>query len=458
MVAEALPVPKRGDPSPRIAPPVPARSLLKEWEEAAKDLGIKPMAWQRVAAQYLTGTVGDRWAFREVAIVVSRQNGKTEILKPRIKMGLRLGRRMLHTAQVREIPRATFLSVAAAMVNDRDVLEIRYANGQEVIKMRNGGRYTLVAPKPGIRGHSVDDVFLDETREQRSFDLVAALKPTITASRDPQMVYLSNAGDDQSVVLNDLRRRADSDPGLAYLEWSASPDRALADREGWAEANPAIGQTIQMETLEDFFRSLPSAVFETEHLCRWVLSSQPRIVAEQSWLRAWVESLEPALRPYMAVSVDPMNRRASVAMSWQQSDGTIALESVADVVADALDTDRLGKDLHDRAIRAGVQKVGYGAWTDADLARHFPNAKAIDGREFANASLNFAAIIDSGRLRWSGLGAITDDLAWTARRPHESGAWIATPASEDRAVPAAMAAIRATWLASAPKPTTPRIY
>ena len=45
----------------------------------------------------------------------------------------------------------------------------------------------------------------------------------MTASADPQLVYLSNAGTDESVVLNHVRDRAADDPRLAYLEWSAAP-------------------------------------------------------------------------------------------------------------------------------------------------------------------------------------------------------------------------------------------
>ena len=191
---------------------MPAKSLIAEYRKAAADLGISLMPWQETAARYLTAVEGDRWRYRSVAVVVSRQNGKTELLVPRIVMGLRMGRRMIHTAQNRFIPRETFLRIAGQLMNDPLVSEVRYANGQEVIKYANGGRYTLVAPNPNVRGDAVDDVFIDEVREQRDFELIAALKPTLTASRNPQIVYLSNAGDAGSVVLNDLRARAADDP------------------------------------------------------------------------------------------------------------------------------------------------------------------------------------------------------------------------------------------------------
>ncbi len=458
-LAKALPAQLVGSASPRIAPPVPARSLLKEYQAAAKELGIKLMPWQILAARYLFGLNEKRWQYREVAIVVARQNGKTSLLLPRILMGLQRGERMLHTAQNRAIPRETFLTVARLLNGQRGVEEIRFANGQELIRYvtEDGkeGRYTLVAPRPGVRGHSVDTVFLDEVREQRSFDLLASIKPTLTASRNPQIVYLSNAGDDTSVVLNDLRRRSETDTSLAYLEWSADPDRSLDDRLGWAEANPALGITILPETLEDFHRSLPPAVFETEHLCRWVISMQPSLVDEASWLNGR-QPVEPAVRPTLGVCVDASGTRASAVIAWQQTDGHYAVRVIADVHGDPIEVGRFGKDLAQLAGKLGVSAIGYASWTDAELAKHLKGAKAIDGKEFANATLTFVRLVTGGRLHWSEADQVTDDLTWTARKPHESGAYVAAKAKEDRPITAVLAAIRAVGLATGPQLSAPR--
>ena len=145
-LAHATRADRHGIAKPRIAPPTPARSLLAEYEATAADLGISLMPWQRIAARYMTATVGKSWRWRSVCIVVARQNGKTELLLPRIVMGLRQGRRILHTAHNRMLPRDTFLRLASALNGDPDVVDIRFANGQEVIRYANGGRYTLVAP------------------------------------------------------------------------------------------------------------------------------------------------------------------------------------------------------------------------------------------------------------------------------------------------------------------------
>lgn len=459
MTAERAPKPAVavGSAEPRLAPPVPARSLVKEYEESARAMGIKLMPWQKTAGRYLTATNGKAWTYREVCIVVARQNGKTTALLPLIRQRLLAGRKILHTAQNRSLPRETFLALAQHLSGHPDVVEVRYANGQEVIRVKNGGRYSLVAPtRSGARGHGVDDVILDEVREQHDFDLVASIKPALTASKNSQIIYISNAGDAESVVLNDLRRRKDAGGSLAYLEWSVPPELPLDDEAGWGWANPALGITIQLETLRDFFTSFPAAVFETEHACRWVISTRPRVIADAAWELCHAEVERPS-RPAIGISMDATGRRASAVLAWQQRDGKVACRLIADVNGDPIDTERLGTDLAKLALRSGVAAAGFDDWTDKDLARYLKTPRSITGREYANACENFARIVESGRLRWDVGEQIGADLEWTARKPSMEGTWMAVKADEGRSITAALAAIRATWLASAPKPAAPRV-
>ena len=127
-----------------------------------------------------------------------------------------------------------------------------------------------------------------------------------------------------------------------------------------------------------------------------------------------------------------------------------------EAVGDPIDLPALGADLKAQVQEHGAKRVAFASWTDKDLARHVPRAEALDGKEFANASENFARLIMSGRLAWDGAAHITDDLTWTARKPHDSGAWQAVPATHERSITAVLAAIRATWQASAPR-QVPRI-
>jgi hypothetical protein len=150
--------------------------------------------------------------------------------------------------------------------------------------------------------------------------------------------------------------------------------------------------------------------------------------------------------------MDISGQRASAVMAWQQSDGTIALKVIADVTGDPIDTDRYGEELKSVAARLGIRQAAYDTLTDTEIARHLRNAKPMIGREFANASEHFVRSVYASRIRWDESGDLTDDLEWTARKPYsEGGAFMLTKVQPDRPVTAVLAAVRAVWLASAPK-------
>jgi hypothetical protein len=448
--------------APRIAPPLPAKSLLDEYRATATGIDLTLMPWQLLASRYLTATGKDGWTFREVAIVVARQNGKTKLLVPRILMDLRAGKHIIHTAQNRILPRQVFFAVAQQLNKTGEIPKggYRQANGQERIDHKSGGSYVIVAPQRGARGLSADTLIFDELREFEDYEVIAAATPTLTASSDPQTIYLSNAGSDASVVLNDLKRRGEEggNAEYAYLEWSADPDKRIDDRTGWAQANPALGQFPRMQTnLENAYASKPAPEFETEHLCRWVASMQPKLVSDAAWRLCEGDVSTVEGRPSIAFNMDPNGTRASAAMAWPMADGRIALVELTEAVGEPIDADLLGKDLKELALKHRAKNIGFASWTDGPLARYLPKAKPIDGKEFAAASGKFAELVQSARLVWDGASHVSEDLGWTSRKPHDSGAWTAVPATPERPVTAVLAAIRAVYLASAPKPAPPRI-
>jgi hypothetical protein len=476
-MAMAKRVPKselRGHDHPRVAPPIPARSDWKAFHADAEAMGIKLMPWQDTSARYLTATCPRGLLYREILILVARQQGKTTLAKPHIVRRLRAGRKVLHIAQNRELPREMFSVVADAIAEHDEallprrrgkIIWPRYGSGQEEIVLTNGGSYRIAAAGTGgARGHPVDDLLIDELREMLSMDVMNAAGPTLRMSADPQTVYFSNAGHDGSVVLNSVRARAGEDPTLAVLEWSAAPDRAADDREGWCEANPAIGYFPQvLRSLEDDYRkavlSGNLAGFETESLCRWVATMRERLVDEFAWKLCAADSPLPApRRPFMAVSMAPSGTRASAAIAWPLPDDQMGLRLLFDVTGDPINVDALGKDMAQVALRLGVPVVGGDPLTDAVLGRFFRKFEPISGAKFANATDAFVTRVKAGRLRWDDAAQIADDLVWTARKPHdESGSYQAVRANDDRPITAALAAIRAVGLASGPKPAVPKV-
>lgn len=457
--------PRYGVQTPRIAPPRAATSELASWRAAAKAAGVKPMPWQLIAAEYAmaTGPRG-RWRWPTFAALVARQNGKSELLVPRIRRALVTGERVMHTAQNRTLPREVFERVADLTSRSELRRPIRFTNGQERIDTWAGGVYRIVAPtREGARGGTNDLVIVDEARELLDFAFVAAARPTLTASPNGQTWYLSNAGDESSVVLNGLRTRALElgDVGLAYLEWSAAPERDIDDPLGWAEANPSLGRLITWPTLEGFradYAQTP-AIFQTEHLCQWVDSMLPRLVNDVAWQLARRDTESP-IRPCLGIS-QSANRIVGI-IAWPQSDGTIGLRLAADVTGDPVDVDRAGAALAELAQRLGVPAFGYAPATDRDLARHLElpgiEGQPISGQLAAAASARFVATLEAGRLAWGDAELVGHDLAFTVRKAAAAGTWVAVAGKSDRPIPAAHAAIWAVWMATTPRDDVPTVH
>src|SRR5690606_16855002 len=155
----------------------------------------------------------------------------------------------------------------------------------------------------------------------------------------------------------------------------------------------------------------------------------------------------------LAFTMDPSGRRASVVRAWVQTDGRVAVQEVIEARGESapIDTNRLGKDILELARNERIRSIGFASWTDKDLARPEPPAKAADDKGSAAAAEAFARYISSGRIVWADAPHITNDLEATVRRTHNSGAFTAVPATPDRSITAAQAAVRAVWLASAPR-------
>lgn len=472
-VPRAAPSVVYGHAAPRIGPAPPARSGVAALRTVAESLGITLMPWQEVAASYLTATgPGGRLRYPEVAIVVARQQGKTTLAKPLIVSRLLDGKRVMHIAQIRDLPRQMFAEIADAFESTGHqhllprrrgkILWPRRGSGGEEILLTNGGVYRIAAAnRGGARGSSNDLVVIDELREMEDDEVVAAAEPTLTMSPNPQMVYLSNAGHDNSVILNGVKARSGQDPALAYLEWSAAPERKADDIEGWAEANPAMGHYPSvLASLEKSYRAArltgKMSVFETERLCRWVTTMRQPLLNIAAWNLAEVQRLPAGRKVFLGVAVDPKSWRASAAIAWQIPEG-IGLRLVMDIADSSIDS--IGLQISDLVKTHRVRAVAYDPMTDAELAKFVRVPKPVSGQTASNASFTFVNLVEANRLRWVECGPVSDDLVWTSRQVQDQrGAYQAVRSNDERPITAALAAIRAVWLAADRPVATPRIY
>jgi phage terminase large subunit-like protein len=206
--------------------------------------------------------------------------------------------------------------------------KVRNVNGDEWFEAA-GCRYAIkAANRRAGRGGSNDEVNIDELREQTDWKAWGAVSKTTMAKARGQVWAMSNAGDDESVVLNALRDTglSRSDPSMCLLEWSGEDNCELGDRKAWAQANPGLGYIIAESSIASAMHTDTPAVFRTEVLCQRVDQLDGAID-----LAAWKDCADPAgtmrgLRFAACFDVAPDSQHATLAIAAPLDDGRVRVE------------------------------------------------------------------------------------------------------------------------------------
>jgi hypothetical protein len=344
-----------------------AEELIDQW---APNYGYQLDPWQDWALTEMVGIKPDgRWSAFEAALIVSRQNGKNQILEVRELGGLFLfGEQMIiHTAHEFKAAAEHFRRVRDTIASyddlSRRVKKIATSHGDEAIELRPaptlifgpggkrvrrnvGGRLRFLARSRGSgRSFTADCVVYDESMFL-SDEQVGASMPTMSAVANPQMIYTASAGYHDSVQLAMVRRRIlRKDPSLMGAEWSINPhldtcprDEVLGrknnryvicdrhddrdDPRSWARANPAFGKRISYEHIEKEFKSMSMAAFDRERLGigDWPEETESwAVISEEAWERCALPEPGGTLRPLaFAVDIDPFMKITTIGAAWQR--------------------------------------------------------------------------------------------------------------------------------------------
>ncbi|NIJ10619.1 hypothetical protein FHU38_000963 [Saccharomonospora amisosensis] len=288
--------------------------------------------------------------FRQVVVLVARQNGKTHLLVVLSLFWLfvELRRTVLGTSTNLGYAKESWEKAVGMAESSPELAEeiarVRRAAGEESLVTVHGCRYKIAASnRKGGRSLTIDRLILDELREHDSWDAWNAAIPAMNAVPDAQAWAITNQGDDKSVVLESLRASAsrfldmgEGDPRLGLFEWSAPDGAEPDDASALAAANPNLGHRVELDGLLGDARRAKAAGgeelagFRTEILCQRVANLDPAINGE-----AWADCLEPGtldeLRSRVAlcwdVSLD--GRHATLAAAAVLPDGRVRVEVVA---------------------------------------------------------------------------------------------------------------------------------
>lgn len=353
----AAPAPLKGKELPRIftkplRPLTPATSAgFGAITFALTYLGISLHPWQKwflIHAMEL-GPDGFTLRFRTILLLVARQNGKSfaVIVYALYRLYVHGSRQILNVAQDLTTSNAIW-EQALEYIESNPKLASQFekatqTNGNKQIIMLDGAKWKQgAANRSAGRGLSVDDLLFDELREQQSEDAWGALTNTTLARDGSVILGMSNAGDQNSVILNTLRASAmevldDPDATLALFEWSAPDDCGIDDRKAWAQANPSLGHGFLTEAVLIAARGRQSErMFRTENLCQYV-----QVEASGPWEDGkWEAAADPKSKTgrgsqiapdseiYLGIETSQNRAMSYLGVAGYREDGLVHLEVI----------------------------------------------------------------------------------------------------------------------------------
>lgn len=328
------------EPAFRTVPPY-TKTLGPVVAEVAEMAGYAPDGEQREALDAIFGMdAANRVVALEVAVIACRQNLKTALFKQCALGWLFVTDQRLIVWSAHEFSTAQEAHRDLAELIDgcpqlrRRLKRVHHGAADKSIEMLSGQRAMFKArTHTGGRGLSGDKIVLDEAFALQDVH-IGALFPTLSARPDPQLVYGSSAGLQQSGVLRALRDRGRrGDPRLAYIEFTddmggdcAFPgcDHApvregcrLDDERRWFRANPALGRRITLEYVRAERRGMPPMEFARERLGWWddPVDMSGHVFPPDSWDRCRDASAAPDDGLVFAVDVKSDRSMAAIGVA-----------------------------------------------------------------------------------------------------------------------------------------------
>ena len=265
------------EPSVRIAPDY-RESDGMDAEKVLRIGGMILDPWQRdLLDDWMARDPAGRWACSTCGGSVPRQNGKTAVVNGRAAAGMLLyNEQVIYTAHLQKTATETFEEMRILFEHPKIrkyVWEIKTALGREQIILRSGARIKFLArTRTGGRGQHGDLLIVDEAQEMEDSQQASFL-PALSASLNPQTIYLGTPPEPNSpgTVFRRIRRQAkEGKTGrTAWFEFSVDEIGDVTDPDRWAATNPALGRRIQFTTIKSEVEQLDPDTFARERLGWW---------------------------------------------------------------------------------------------------------------------------------------------------------------------------------------------
>lgn len=265
------------EPSERIAP----KYRQTDGGDAVRLLsagGLVLDPWQSdVLDDWMAITPSGKWASATCGGSVPRQNGKSLLVQGRSESGMIMyNEQVIYTAHLQKTATETFEEMANffdSRALRKYVKDIKTALGREQIILTNGARVKFLArTRNGGRGQHGDLLIFDEAQELDE-EQQASFLPAISASLNPQTIYVGTPPDPTAVgtVFRGIRSKAldGQTTKTSWFEFSVKDIGDVADQQRWADTNPALGRRILISTIEGEAEQMSPDTFARERLGWW---------------------------------------------------------------------------------------------------------------------------------------------------------------------------------------------
>lgn len=465
---------RRGAQRPRLSsvPPFGGSSGPEVVELAAR-AGLFLDEWQSwVLEQGLGERPDGDWSAFEAAVIVPRQNGKGAIIEALCLAGLFLfeDRLTIYSAHEFKTAQETYrrideLIAGSSWLSKRVVRRVQSTN-ESGFELDNGCRLRFLARSKGSgRGFSSRRLIFDE-----AYDLPAtamgAVMPTLSAQPNPQIWYFSSAGQEDSDVLRNIRRRGiEGSPRLMFAEWSAPDGADPSDMDAIAVANPGLGIRIPEQFIRDELDALDPAEFAREVMGVW---DEPVGSAGVIPLDAWSGCLHPSgeivSSPVFALDVAPLRDWSCIAAGGLSSQGFVQVEvtSTPQMVDHRPGTAWVVPRLVELAgrwssFRVLIQAGQAAAALTAELQAADIEVVALDGTQMAQACGMFHDLATGGQLAHLGQPSL-DQALMGARRLDRDGTWVWGRKKSQNDITPVVAATLAAWGVATQPVSEPSVY
>jgi phage terminase large subunit-like protein len=269
---------------------------------------------------------------------------------------------------------------------------------------------------------------VDELREV-SEDAWTAARPITRARPNSQILLTSNAGDAFSTVLNVLRQKAISYPpkSLGFWEYSAPDFTDIWDKDGWYQANPALGYLIDEEAIAEAISTSSVESTRTEVLCQWV-SALKSPFPYRAFEDLTVQDLQivPGAPTIFAIDIAVTKRQASLVAAQKREDDTIAVGVVATFHSDTqVDELKIAAEVHEWARKYRPRLICYDKYTSMSVAQRLAlsghKIEDMSGQVFYQACSDLLDAIVNRRLIHNGQESLVDSINSCAAKETDAG-------------------------------------